>query len=75
MTKNCFQKILQFLHFADSSNYDATEPVRDKFFKIRDIVEILVDRFKTVYIPSGSILIDEELLLYKGRLSFKQYIP
>ena len=41
----------------------------------RDIEEFLVDRFKTVYIPSENISIDEELLLYKGRLSFKQYIP
>ena len=66
---------MQFLHFADNSNYDATDPGRDKLFKVRDILEFLVDRFKTVYIPSENILIDEKILPYKGRLSFKQYIP
>ena len=75
MSRNRFQKILQFLHFADNSNYDATDPGRDKLFKVRDIVEFLVDRFKTVYIPSENTSIVEELLLYQGRLSFKQYIP
>ena len=75
MTRNRYQKILQFLHFADNSSYDATDSGRDKLFKVRDIIEFLVDRFKTVYIPSESISIDEELLLYKGRLSLKQYIP
>ena len=75
MIRNRFQKILQFLHFADNSNYDTTDPGYNKLFKVRDIVEFLVDRFKTVYIPSENISIDEELLLYKERLSFKQYIP
>ena len=66
MTRNGFQKILRFLSFADNSNYDANDPGRDKLFKVRDIVEFLVDRFNTVYMPSENISIDEELLLYKG---------
>ena len=44
--------------------YDATDPGCDKLFKVRDIVEFLVDRLKTVYIPSENISVDEELLLY-----------
>ena len=70
-----FQKIFQFIHFADDSNYYATDPGREKLFKVRDIVEILVDRFKTVYIATENISVDEQLLRYEGRLSFKQYIP
>ena len=38
-------------------------------------MEFLVNKFKTVYIPDQHISIDEELLLWKGNLSFKQYIP
>ena len=72
MTRNRFQKVLQF---ADNSNYDATYPGRDKLFKVRDIVEFLVYCFKTVYIASAKISKDKQLLLYKRRLSFKQYIP
>ena len=75
MTRNRFQKILQFLNFADNSNYDANDSGRGKLFKVKDIVEFLVRRFKTLYIASENSSIDEELLLYKRRLSFEQYIP
>ena len=34
-----------------------------------------MDKFKNVYTPDKHIAIDEELLLWKGRLGFKQYIP
>ena len=35
----------------------------------------MVSKFKSVYIPGEHISIDEELLLWKGKLVFKQYIP
>ena len=34
-----------------------------------------MDKFKTVYTPDKNIAINEELLLWKGRLGFKRYIP
>ena len=34
-----------------------------------------MDKFRSVYNPDKHIAIDEELLLWKGRLGFKQYIP
>ena len=34
-----------------------------------------MDKFKNEYTPDKRIAIDEELLLWKGRLGFKQYIP
>ena len=74
MTRNRFQIILSFLHFANNANYDANDPKRDKLFKIRPIMDCLISKFKSVYMPGEHISIDEELLLWKGRLSFKQYI-
>ena len=74
MSRNRFQKILQRLHFADKSNYDANDPNRDRPYKVRDVVGLLVSRFKTVYLPTKSMSIDEEVLLWKEKLSFKQYI-
>ena len=35
----------------------------------------LVNKFRTVYVPEDHISIHEELLLWKGNLAFKQYIP
>ena len=75
MPRNRYQSIQQFLHFADNSCYDVTDPSRDRLYKVRPIVDVLVNRFKTVYIPTQHVSIDEELLLFKGRLAFKQYIP
>ena len=75
LPRNRFQLIQQFLHFADNSLYCIDDPNRDKLFKVRKVIQMIVDRCKSVYIPSEHISIDEELLLWKGRLTFKQYIP
>ena len=75
MARNRFTEKLKFLHFVDNSNYNANDANRDKLYKVRGVVEFLVDQFKNVYISTQHISIDEELLLWKGRLLFKQYIP
>lgn len=75
MPRNRFQSILQFLHFADNSQYDPNDPDRDWLFKVRPVVKYLVNKFRTVYVPEDHMSIDEELLLWNGNLAFKQYIP
>ena len=75
MARNRFTEILKFLHFVDDSNYNANDSNRDKLNEVEGVVEFLVDQFKNVYIPTQHISIDEELLFWKGRLSFKQHIP
>ena len=75
MSRNRFQTILEFLHFNDNSNYDPNDPNRDRLFKVRPLVENLVQKFKTAYTSSQNVSIDEELMLWKGRLQFKQYNP
>lgn len=75
MSRNRFQVILDFLHFNDNSHYDPNDPNRDRLYKVRPLIDHLVSKFKSVYTPSRDISIDEELMLWKGRLHFKQYIP
>ena len=76
MPRKRFQLILKFLHFQDNQdpNYNCDDPHRDRLFKVRTIIEMLKRRFNTVYYTSEHITIDESLVLYKGRLHFKQYI-
>ena len=74
MPRNQFQAITFFLHFADNSDYDVNDPNLDRLYKVRAVIEYIVDRFRSVYVPNEFVYIDEELLLWKGRLSFKQYI-
>lgn len=71
MPRDRFIFILRFLHFADNSNVNAA----DKLFKIRCVVDHFKTIFKNSLYPFQNIVIDESLLLFKGRLSFRQYIP
>ena len=75
MPRNQFQSMTEFLHFNDNSKYDIHDPTRDRLYKVRPVVEYLFGKFKAVYTPYKNLLIDEKLLLWKGRLRFKQYIP
>ena len=74
MPRNQFQAITAFLHFADNSDDDLNDPNLDRLYKVHAVIEYIVDRFKSVYVPNEFVYMDEELLLWKGRLSFKQYI-
>ena len=75
MSRNRYQSILEFLYFNDNTFYDAADPDRDHLFKVRPLIEHLVKRFKEANIRSREILIDEELMIWKGRFRFKPYIP
>ena len=64
--------IEKFLHFVDNrtlgENYE-------KIAKIKPIHDYLLQRFSLLYTLERDISIDESLLLWKGLLSWKQYIP
>ena len=75
MSRNRYQIISKFLHFADNSKYNANDPNRDGLYKVRPLQNYLVAKFQEVYYPSKSVSIDEQLLLHKGNLLFRQYIP
>lgn len=70
MSRDKFMRILGALHFVDN---DA--PTANRINKIHPIIEKLNRKFADVYKPKKHIAIDETLLLWKGRLVFKQYIP
>ena len=75
MPRSQFQSITEFLHFNNNSKYEIHDPTRDKLYKVRPLDEYLVGKFKAAYTPDQNLSIDEELLLWKSRLGFKQYIP
>ncbi|XP_043473692.1 piggyBac transposable element-derived protein 4-like [Leptopilina heterotoma] len=43
--------------------------------KVEPIIDYLQDKFSNTIIPGKNLCIDESLLLWKGRLKFKQYLP
>ena len=72
LSYNRFLLIEKCSHFVDNitlgENYE-------KITKIKPVHDYLSQRFYLLYTPERYINIDESLLLWKGRLSWKQYIP
>ena len=72
LTRDRFLLIMHFIRFANYENLGCEE---NCLRKIQPFVDIVLAICKNVYKPSQNLTVDESLLLYKGRLYFKQYIP
>ncbi|XP_047103529.1 piggyBac transposable element-derived protein 4-like [Schistocerca piceifrons] len=75
MSEKRFHLLLKFLHFADNTSYDPLGTTSRKLFKIHATMEHLRHKFRSVYMPERNITVEKSLLLWKGRLGWKQYIP
>lgn len=75
MSQPRYGLLMKFIHFEDSSSFDANSHPHPKLRKIYDIQSKLVTKFQDVYTPEKNVSIDESLMAYKGRLSWKQFIP
>lgn len=72
MSRDRYLLLMRLLHFADNN----LPPIQgDSLSKIRIIVDHLKNTFRESFISYHNVCIDESLLLFKGRLFFKQYIP
>ncbi|XP_041364890.1 piggyBac transposable element-derived protein 3-like [Gigantopelta aegis] len=69
-SRDRFMQIRRYLHFSDDSNVDQT----DKLFKFRYMIDNIGQAFKEHYVPHEHISVDEAMIPFKGRLSFKQYM-
>ena len=74
MRRDRFLLLLRFLHFADNSRYNPNDPDRDKLYKLREVVDMIKKSCVNAYSPGKNQSMDEGLVLFKRRLSFKQYI-
>ena len=61
--------ILKYLHFSSLERND------DPLHKIRTLLNLFAARFKSNCTPERNISIDESLMLRKGRLQWKRFIP
>lgn len=76
MTKNRFEELSCYLHFNDSSR----EPARgdrdyDRLYKVRSVLDYVRDKCESNFMPSQNISVDEGMVGFRGRLSFRQYMP
>lgn len=71
MPRNKFELIMRMLYF--SNNRTAIEGGR--LAKLRPMIDILHTNFQSVYTIGEEMVIDETMGPWRGRLSFRQYIP
>ena len=71
MIRDRFELLLKFWHFCN--NEEQIEG--DRLFKLRNICDLLISQFQSVYTPEKEVSIDESMILWRGRLIFRQFIP
>lgn len=70
MSRNRFELLLANLHFSD--NEKRNKELR--LYKLEPLLEKLVSNFQRVIVPGEELCIDETIVPFRGRLSFRQYI-
>ena len=71
-----FRELQRFLRF-DNRDMRSGRLVRDKCAAVRLLLDGMVENSQKCYKPgcNGSVTVDEQLYLYRGRCRFVQYIP
>jgi len=71
MKQDRFFHILRYLQFTDNENEsDMADENSDRLWKIRNLFEILKDKFSKFYNPSEHLAVDEVIVKYQGRVIF-----
>ena len=76
MSRDRFSLMLRFLHLNDSNGYvPKGQDGYDALYKLRPFLTKLLERFEAMFTPKKEMSLDEQMIKFKGRLSFKQYMP
>lgn len=70
MPRNRFEAILRCLCF-----YKNEDDKSSRLYKVDQVVEHIMQNIRAIYYPGQNLSLDEALLLWRGRLLFRQYIP
>ena len=71
MPRDRFQEIFWMLHVSHS---DPCQPAK-KIDKIKQLLQLLLPKFREHYYPSENLAIDETMVGFCGRFGAKQYAP
>ena len=67
--RNRFEEIYWMFHLPEPENRT------HRFDKIEPLLNLLLATFQSVFYPGCDISVDESMIGFKGRVSFKQYCP
>ena len=71
-----FELLLNNLHLNDDEKMPPRgSPHFDRLYKVRPVLDRVVDAFKVHYKPQKNLSIDESMVGFKGRLAWIQYMP
>ena len=74
MSRNRFKSLMAALRFDEKTTRNQRK-VRDKMAAIHDIWDEWQLCLKRYYIPGPNLTVDEQLMPFRGRCSFIQYLP
>ncbi|CAG4968142.1 unnamed protein product [Parnassius apollo] len=72
MSYNRFTLILKCWHFCDN---EASGRENDRLYKISPLLDLIIDNSRSIYTPGDTIVVDESMVHFRGRLIFRQFIP
>lgn len=67
MRRDRFLNILRVLNVQD-------EDGNESLLKVKTLINLFNEKMKEIYYPTRELAIDESLMLWRGRLSFRQYM-
>ena len=74
MSRNRFENILRHLRF-DSRDTRSERRRADKFAPFREFWNCFTEQAKSAYTPGEFVCVDEQLVPFRGRCAFRQYLP
>lgn len=73
MSRNRFTDILRYIRFDDSATREERK-AKDKLAPLRDVTNIFTRNCKNCYSATEAGCVDEQLVTFRGRCSFKVYM-
>lgn len=74
MSRDRFLLILRCLHFSKNAQQPGQPQTPDRLHKVRRLIDDFNNKMTAVYYPQRELSLDEEMVLWRGRLLFRQYI-
>lgn len=75
MARSRFQQITRILRFDNAESRRRQAVQEDKLQPIRSFFESWVSGLQDCYMPHENVTVDEQLMVFRGRCPFRQYIP
>ncbi|XP_025423083.1 piggyBac transposable element-derived protein 4-like [Sipha flava] len=74
MSRDRFLNLLRCFHFSPNIETNNQNLPEDRLYKIRPLITYFNNKIITIYYPKKELSLDESMVLWRGRLQFRQYI-